>query len=86
MQSILDGVETSVLPAFCTLPPSDFDLCVSHTHTLLPATLASVSFGFEFFRIQLQSRFEFEVETAIEFDVRWNLPRRAFIFLQNFEL
>jgi len=35
-----------MLPALYTLPLYDFDLRATHARTLLPAALASVSFGF----------------------------------------
>ena len=43
-----------MLPAFCTLPLSDFDLRATHARTLLPAALASVSFGFVLVRVRLR--------------------------------
>jgi len=41
-----------MLPALYTLPIYDFDLRATHARTLLPAALASVSFGFVLVRVR----------------------------------
>ena len=42
-----------MLPALYTLPIYDFDLRATHARTLLPAALASVSFGFVLVRVRV---------------------------------
>jgi hypothetical protein len=44
-----------MLPALYTLPIYDFDLRATHARTLLPAALASVSFGFVLVRVRVGS-------------------------------
>jgi len=43
-----------MLPALYTRPIYDFDLRATHARTLLPAALASVSFGFVLVRVRVQ--------------------------------
>ena len=47
-----------MLPALYTTthyPPSDFDLRATHARILLPAALASVSFGFVLVRVRVRA-------------------------------
>ena len=43
-----------MLPALYTLPSLRFDLRATHARTLLPAALASVSFGFVLVRVRVR--------------------------------
>ena len=49
-----ERVEGTILPTIYALPIHDFDLRASHVRTLLPAALASVSFGFVLVRVRVQ--------------------------------
>ena len=53
--STLEGGGSVMLPALYTLPIYDFDLRATHARTLLPAALASVSFGFVLVRVRVGS-------------------------------
>jgi hypothetical protein len=44
------------LPRLYTLPIYDYDLRATHARTLLPAALASVSFGFVLVRVRVRVR------------------------------
>ena len=46
----------SLFPSLYALPIYDFDLRASHARTLLPAALASVSFGFVLVRVRVRVR------------------------------
>jgi hypothetical protein len=53
-------------PRIYTLPICDFDLRTAHARTLLPAALASVSFGFVLVRVRVcycHSECKFEAQT-----------------------
>jgi len=52
--STLERVESTIFPSLYALPNYDFDLRASHARTLLPAALASVSFGFELVRVRVR--------------------------------
>ena len=45
-----------MLPALYALSSLRFDLRATHARTLLPAALASVSFGFIFVRVRSQAQ------------------------------
>jgi len=49
----LERFESSILPSLYALPIYDFDLRASHARALLPAALASVSFGFVLVRVRV---------------------------------
>ena len=44
----------SKLPSHHTSPIYDFDLCATYARTLLPAALASASFGFVLVRVRIR--------------------------------
>ena len=46
--------ESTILPSLYALPIYDFDVRASHARTLLPAALASVSFGYVLIRVQVR--------------------------------
>ena len=63
----LERVESTILPSLIALPIHDLKLRASHTHTLLPTELASVSFGFVLVRVRVRLFFV-EVLSVIIWD------------------
>ena len=51
------GLDLGSRKALARLPDYDFGLCTSHARALLPAALASVSFGFVLVRVQVRTVF-----------------------------
>ena len=66
-----------MLPALYTLPICDSDLRATHARTLLPAALASVSFGFVLVRVRVQ------MPSANRLHVRYVMARKKVFALSG---